>query len=45
VIEDSDAGIASGVAAGFEVVRISAPDRVAAEVMARLSRTESHLVS
>jgi beta-phosphoglucomutase len=45
VIEDSDAGIASGLAAGFEVVRISQPDRVAAEVMARLSRTESHLVS
>jgi beta-phosphoglucomutase len=36
VIEDSDAGVASGLAAGFQVVRISAPDRVAGEVQARL---------
>jgi beta-phosphoglucomutase len=36
VIEDSDAGVASGLAAGFQVVRISAPDRVAGEVLARL---------
>jgi beta-phosphoglucomutase len=37
VIEDSDAGVASGLAAGFQVVRISAPDRVAGEVRARLN--------
>jgi beta-phosphoglucomutase-like phosphatase (HAD superfamily) len=32
VIEDSDAGVASGRAAGFEVLRVSAVDRMAAEV-------------
>lgn len=32
VIEDSEAGVASGRAAGFEVLRVSAVDRMAAEV-------------
>jgi HAD superfamily hydrolase (TIGR01509 family) len=32
VIEDSDAGVAAGRAAGFEVLRVSATDKVAAEV-------------
>jgi HAD superfamily hydrolase (TIGR01509 family) len=38
VIEDSDAGVASGEAAGFEVLRISAPADVAAEVRRLLAR-------
>lgn len=41
VIEDSDAGVASGVAAGFDVLRISTPERLAAELMARLSANGS----
>ena len=36
VIEDSDAGVASAVAAGFEVLRVSSADTVAAEVRAKL---------
>lgn len=36
VIEDSDAGAAAGRAAGLEVLRISAVERVAEEVRARL---------
>lgn len=36
VIEDSDSGVASAIAAGFEFVRISNPDCVAQEVRARL---------
>ena len=36
VVEDSDAGIASAVAAGFDVVRIPSPETVAAEVWSRL---------
>jgi|ERR1700735_4503014 beta-phosphoglucomutase len=45
VVEDSDAGVASGLAAGFEVVRISTPERVPAEVMARLLRNGSPPIS
>ncbi len=37
VIEDSDTGVASGKAAGFEVLRISGVERVAEEVRRRLS--------
>jgi beta-phosphoglucomutase len=36
VIEDSDAGVASGVAAGFEVLRVSAVENVGREVRERL---------
>jgi len=36
VIEDSDAGVASAQAAGFEVLRVSSADTVAAEVRAKL---------
>ena len=36
VVEDSDAGVASGQAAGFEVLRVSKPDRVAPELRALL---------
>lgn len=36
VIEDSDSGVASAVAAGFEVLRISAPERVSCEVRGKL---------
>ena len=36
VVEDSDAGVASAQAAGFDVVRISSPQRVAEEVQKRL---------
>jgi beta-phosphoglucomutase len=36
VIEDSDAGVASGLAAGFEVLRVSAADQVGREVRERL---------
>jgi HAD superfamily hydrolase (TIGR01509 family) len=32
VIEDSEAGVASGTAAGLEVLRVSGPDRMAAEL-------------
>lgn len=37
VVEDSDAGVASATAAGFDVLRISGPEKVAAEVRARLA--------
>jgi len=36
VIEDSDAGVASAKAAGFEVLRVSRPEKVPAEVRALL---------
>jgi HAD superfamily hydrolase (TIGR01509 family) len=36
VIEDSDSGVAAGLAAGLEVLRVSGVDRVAEEVRARL---------
>lgn len=36
VVEDSEAGIASGQAAGFDVVRITAPGEVAVKVRAAL---------
>jgi beta-phosphoglucomutase len=36
VIEDSDAGVASGVAAGLEVLRVSSVETMAAELRARL---------
>ena len=36
VIEDSDAGVASGLAAGFEVLRVSAVENVGREVRERL---------
>ena len=36
VIEDSEAGVASGLAAGFEVLRVSAVENVGREVRARL---------
>jgi beta-phosphoglucomutase len=36
VIEDSDAGVASGQAAGFDVVRISGPARLSEELRRRL---------
>lgn len=36
VIEDSDAGMASGLAAGFEVLRVSSVENVAREVRERL---------
>jgi HAD superfamily hydrolase (TIGR01509 family) len=39
VIEDSDAGVASGRAAGFEVLRVSAVENVAREVRERLGIT------
>jgi HAD superfamily hydrolase (TIGR01509 family) len=38
VIEDSDTGVAAGLAAGLEVLRITAVDRVAEEVRDRLVR-------
>lgn len=41
VIEDSDAGIASGVAAGFETLRVTTPESVAAAVRARLSSAQT----
>jgi HAD superfamily hydrolase (TIGR01509 family) len=37
VIEDSDAGVASGRAAGFEVLRVSAVENVGREVRERLA--------
>ncbi len=37
VIEDSDAGVASGTAAGFEVLRVSGAENVARELMRRLA--------
>lgn len=40
VVEDSDAGVASATAAGFDVVRISRPDRVSMEVRAFLARPQ-----
>jgi HAD superfamily hydrolase (TIGR01509 family) len=36
VIEDSDAGVASGQAAGFEVLRVSSVEAVGREVLERL---------
>lgn len=36
VVEDSDAGVAAGLAAGFEVLRVSAPEAVPAELAAFL---------
>ena len=39
VIEDSDAGVASGRTAGFEVLRVSAVENVAREVRERLGIT------
>jgi beta-phosphoglucomutase len=39
VIEDSDAGVASAKAAGFDVLRVSAADSVAAEVRAKLGES------
>jgi len=38
VVEDSDAGVASARAAGFDVLRVSSADSVAAEVRAKLGR-------
>lgn len=38
VVEDSDAGVASARAAGFEVLRVSGPEQVVAELRAILSR-------
>lgn len=38
VIEDSDAGVASGLAAGFEVLRLSSPGALATELRDRLGR-------
>ena len=38
VMEDSDWGVAAGKAAGLEVLRVSAVERVAAEVRARLAQ-------
>ena len=38
VIEDSDAGVASGEAAGFEVLRVSAPDAMPRELRALLAK-------
>ena len=40
VIEDSEAGVASGKAAGFEVLRVTKPDRVALEVRELLARPQ-----
>jgi beta-phosphoglucomutase len=37
VVEDSDAGEASGLAAGFDVLRITKPDQTVSMVRARLS--------
>jgi beta-phosphoglucomutase len=45
VVEDSDAGVASARAAGFDVVRISSPDRLVPEVMSRISSGISNTVS
>ena len=36
VIEDSDAGLAAGRAAGFEVIQVAHPTEVAARVLERL---------
>ncbi len=38
VVEDSDAGVASGLAAGFDVVRVSSPETVAEEVRRAIGR-------
>jgi len=48
VVEDSEAGVASGRAAGFEVLRVSSPQAMAREVRARLGgddRSWMHLKS
>jgi beta-phosphoglucomutase len=36
VVEDSNAGVASGIAAGFEVLRVSTPQSMPTEVRAKL---------
>jgi beta-phosphoglucomutase len=41
VVEDSDAGVASGCAAGFDVVRVSSADKVAEEVRDAVNRANS----
>ena len=41
VIEDSEAGVASGRAAGFEVLRVSAVENVGREVRERVSTAEA----
>ncbi len=41
VIEDSDSGVASGTAAGFEVLRVSSADAVSREVRKRVYGTEA----
>jgi len=41
VVEDSDAGVASGQAAGFDVLRVAGPRTVAAEVRKRLGLGQS----
>jgi HAD superfamily hydrolase (TIGR01509 family) len=41
VVEDSDAGVASARAAGFDFVRVRAPGEVAAAVRERLGRGEA----
>ena len=38
VVEDSDAGVASGLAAGFEVLRLSSPDALTHELTGVLAR-------
>lgn len=40
VVEDSDAGVASGTAAGFEVLRVSRPDHVPLEIRSLLARPQ-----
>lgn len=41
VIEDSDAGVASAQAAGFEVLRLSGPDELPSKLAARLNGTHT----
>lgn len=41
VVEDSEAGVASGRAAGFDVLRIAAPEEMVEAVRAALGRAES----
>jgi beta-phosphoglucomutase len=38
VVEDSESGVRSGLAAGFEVLRVSSPGTMAEEVRAKLGR-------
>jgi beta-phosphoglucomutase len=42
VVEDSDAGVASGSAAGFAVLRISAPEALEREITAYLAAEPKH---